>query len=283
MTNENDSLLREVDEELRREQLQKLWKRYNGLILGAAAFIVLGVAGYQFLETRRLTTAEASGARFAAAESLSDEKKKDEAEKAFKSIADDGQAGYAALAKLRLAGADAKAGKTADAVATYDSLAKQGGADPLLKSFAQLQAASLRMSDGDYAEIENRLTPLLGDDSPFAKSARELLGIAAYKAKKYDDARKYLEPLLIDPNTSEDQQERVKIIMGDMAAAQVAANTPPAPATEPGKAVATPAAAGTTGPAAAPTSPVPEPGKAPEQTNTGAQPQVGGAANADKK
>ena len=70
----------------------------------------------------------------------------------------------------------------------------------LLKSFAQLQAASLRLPDADYAEIQNRLTPLAGEDAPFSKSARELLGIAAYKAKNYDDARKYLEPLLIDPH-----------------------------------------------------------------------------------
>ena len=33
MADDNDSLLREVDEELRREQMQKLWQRYNGVIL----------------------------------------------------------------------------------------------------------------------------------------------------------------------------------------------------------------------------------------------------------
>ena len=62
-------------------------------------------AGYKYLETRRLASAQAAGAKFAAAETLSDDKKKDDAEKAFKAIADDGPAGYAALAKLRLAGA----------------------------------------------------------------------------------------------------------------------------------------------------------------------------------
>jgi hypothetical protein len=228
MADDNDSLLREVQEELRREQMQKIWQRYNGLIFGAATLIILGVAGYKYLETRRITAAETGGANFSAAETLSDDKKKDEAEKAFKAIAESGPAGYAALAKLRLAGAEAKDGKTADAVATYDSLAKQPGADDLLKSFAQLQAASLRMADADYAEMQNRLTPLAGDEAPFGKSARELLGIAAYKAKKYDEARKYLEPLLIDPNASDAIQERVKVIMGEIAAAEVASNAVPA-------------------------------------------------------
>lgn len=258
MADDNDSLLREVEEEIRREQMQKIWQRYNGLILGAATLLVLGVAGYQYLETHRVASAEAAGAKFAAAETLSDDKKKADAEKAFKAIADDGPAGYAALAKLRLAGAEVKDGKTADAVATYDSLAKHPGADDLLKSFAELQAASLQMGRADYAEIQNRLTPLIGDDAPFAKSARELLGIAAYKAKKYDEARKYLEPLLIDPNASEDLQARVKIIMGDIAAAQVAANTPPAAA-------------------------APAPAKPPEPAKTEPQPATGGAASTDKK
>jgi hypothetical protein len=270
MADENDSLLREVEEELRREQMQKIWQRYNGLILGAAGLIVLAVAGYKFLETRRISSAEAGGAEFAAAENLSDDKKKDEAEKAFKAIADSGPAGYAALAKLHLAGAQVKDGKIADAVATYDSLAKQAGADDLLKSFAQLQAASLRMADADYAEIQNRLTPLAGDDAPFGKSARELLGIAAYKAKKYDEARKYLEPLLVDPNASDAIQDRVKIIMAGIAAAEVAANT--IPATTP----SAPAA-----PAAAPEKPAEPAPAAPAKTE--AQPGAAATTATDKK
>jgi hypothetical protein len=264
MADDNDSLLREVEEELRRDQMQKIWQRYNGLILGAATLIVLGVAGYKFLETRRIAAAEAGGAGFTAAENLNDDKKKDEAEKAFKAIADSGPAGYAALAKLHLAGAQVKDGKIADAVATYDSLAKQPGVDDLLKSFAQLQAASLQMADADYAEIQNRLTPLAGEDAPFGKSARELLGIAAYKAKKYDEARKYLEPLLIDPNASDAIQDRVKVIMAGIAAAEVASNT--VPATTP-----------------SPSTSATAPDKPAEPAKTEAQPAAGGAAGADKK
>ncbi|MGO4685513.1 tetratricopeptide repeat protein [Hyphomicrobium sp. 2TAF46] len=236
MADNDDSLLREVQEELRREQMQKIWQRYNGLILGAAALIVLAVAGYKFLETRRITAAEAGGAEFTAAESLSDQKKKEEAAKAFQTIAESGPAGYAALAKLQLAGAQVKEGKTADAVATYDSLAKQPGADDLLKNFAQLQAASLRTADADYQEIQNRLTPLIGENAPYDKSARELLGVAAFKAKKFDEARKYLEPLLLDPNASDALQERVKVIMSGIAADEVAANAPPAATPPPAKA-----------------------------------------------
>jgi hypothetical protein len=262
MAENDDSLLREVQEEIRREQMERIWKRYNGLILAVATLIVVGVAGYQYLEARRVSSEQGAGAQFSAAETLSDDKKKDEADKAFAALADNGPAGYAALAKLHLASAQVKEGKTADAIATFDALAKQPGADGLLKSFAELQAASLRMADADYTEIQNRLTPLMADDAPFANTAREFLGIAAYKAKKYDEARTYLEPLLVDPNASEDLQERVKIIMGEIAAAKVAENAPPAAA-------------------AAPASPAPAATSVPAKTET--QPGTGGAAGTDKK
>ena len=199
MADDRDSLLREVDEELRREQMQKLWERYNGLILGVAALIVVGVGGYKFLESRRIAAAEAAGAEFAAALQLSEQTKADDATKAFEKIAQSGPAGYAALAKLHVAGAHAKAGRKAEAVAAYQSIINDGAADSLLKNFAQLQIASLKVGDGDFTEQQNWLTPLAGEDSAFKITARELLGLSAFKAGKLDEARKYFEPLLIDP------------------------------------------------------------------------------------
>ena len=245
MADQNDSLLREVEEELRRERMEKLWQRYNGLIIAGVALIILGVAGYKYLETRRIAAEETAGAEYTAAQDLSDDKKKTEAEEAFKKIADSGSYGYAALAKLQLAGALAKDGKTDEAVAAFDSLANASGSDNLLKSFAQLQAASLRMPDADYAEMQNRLTPLAGDDAPFSQSARELLGIAAYRAKKYDEARKYLEPLLIDPNAPQALQDRVKVVLGDIATAEVASKATPSAATAPASEAPAAGASGT--------------------------------------
>ena len=232
MADDRDSLLREVDEELRREQMQKIWERYNGLILGTAALIVLAVGGYKYLQTARLTAAEAAGAEFAAAIKLDDDKKADEASKAFEKIAQSGPEGYASLAKLHLAGAQAKAGKSVDALATYESLAKDARADELLKSFAQLQAASLRLGEAGFTEIQNRLTPLAGDGGAYKTSARELLGLSAFKAGKLDEARKFLEPLLIDPAASRPIQERVKIVMAQIAAAEVGKAAPPVAVTD---------------------------------------------------
>ncbi len=233
MADESDSLLREVDEELRREQMQKVWERYNGLILGAAALIVLGVGGYKVLEGRRIAATEAAGAEFNAALKLSEASKSDDAVKAFQKIADTGPAGYAALAKLHLAGAHAKAGRTAEALAAYQSIIDASGSDGLLRDFAQIQIATLKIGEASFTEQQNRLTLLAGDDGAFKTTAREILGLSAYKAGKLDEARKYFEPLLIDPTASRAIQERVKIVMGEIAKAETAKAAPAtaAPAT----------------------------------------------------
>jgi hypothetical protein len=254
MADESDSLLREVDEELRREQMQKIWERYNGLILGGAALIVLGVGGYKVLEGRRIAATEAAGSEFNSALKLSEANKADEAVKAFQKIADTGPAGYAALAKLHLAGAHVKAGRAAEALAAYQAIVDAPGSDSLLRNFAQIQVATLKVGEGDYAEQQTRLAALAGDDGAFKITARELLGLSAYKAGKLDEARKYFEPLLIDPNASRAIQERIKIVMGEIAKAETAKAVPAkAEAAKSEPAAAVPAApAVPTAPSAAP-------------------------------
>eukprot|EP01035_Chromulina_nebulosa_P068428 gene68428-93770_t len=54
MINDNDSFIREVNEELRSEQIRTAWKRFAPLIIGVAVLIVVGVAGsslYQWWQT----------------------------------------------------------------------------------------------------------------------------------------------------------------------------------------------------------------------------------------
>ncbi len=248
MSDDRDSLLREVDQELRRDQMTKIWERYSSVILTVAALIPLSVMGYQIYQGRQIAAIETAGSEFVAAVKLSDEQKGDEAVKALEKIALGGSSGYAALAKLELAGAYAKAGKATEALAAYETLGKEASADPLLKSYAQLQAASLRLGDADFTEIQNRLTPLSGPDGVFKITANELLGLAAFKAGKLDEARKYLEPLLIDPKASRAIQDRVKIVMAEIAQSEIAkAPAPAAPGAAPAAAapaVVPPAPAG---------------------------------------
>ena len=244
MAQQDDGLLREVEEELRRERLEKIWKEYGTYVLAAAAAVVFGVLGFKYWESHRLAAAQESGARYEDALILLNDKKDGSAEKEFEKIAGDGAGGYRSLAQLQLGGALAKQGKKAEALATYETLANDAGADPLLREFAKIQAAGLRLGEADFTEMENRLTPLMADNSPWRYSARELLGLAAYKAGKTTEARTLLTPLFIDQSTPQSISERAQIVMAEIAAGEIAKKADaPAPAAAPAKSESLPAAA----------------------------------------
>lgn len=222
MANNEDTLMREVEEELRRERMEQLWKKYGSYFLAAAVALVLAVAGYKYYQTSRISAANAAGAAFEEAVHLVDEKKIDEARKAFESLVKTGPGGYRALASLRLAALEADAGNTAKAVGLYQGLVDDAGADPLLKSFAKLQLVALKIGDADFTEVENRLNDLTDDASPWRANARELLALAAFKAGKPDVARKALEQILGDRASPSDVRERAQVLMAEIIAADMA-------------------------------------------------------------
>jgi hypothetical protein len=97
-------LFDEVDEDVRRDQLKRVWDRYSIYIVAGALLIVAAVGGwrgYQYVEAKK--AAEASVA-FDKAVELSEANKHAEAEAAFNSLAAIAPSGYRMLARLRAAG-----------------------------------------------------------------------------------------------------------------------------------------------------------------------------------
>jgi hypothetical protein len=234
---QRDSLAREIDEELRREQLLKLWEQYGTYLVAAVVLIIAGIGGYKYLEHRRVLAAEANGAKLVAATREAAQNKSAEARKALEEVAADGPANYAVLARLRLAAADRQAGKTAEAASVYEAIARQSGIDPLLADFAQLQAAVLRADDATWTEMQNRLTSLVADNNAWRFSARELLGLAAQKAGRLDEARNEYQRLLSDPGTPPSIAERARMMLAMLTEAELASTQAP-PTAPAGKAEA---------------------------------------------
>jgi hypothetical protein len=227
MVDQRDSLAREVDEELRREQILKLWERYGTYIVAVAVLIIAGIGGFKYYEHRRIVAAEEAGARMAQASREAAQSKKAEAQTTLDGLAASGPSGYATLARLRLAAADREAGKTAEAVAAYEAIAKSG-ADALLVDYAQLQAAMLKLDDASWTDMQNRLNSIAAETNPWRFSARELLGLAAQKAGKSEEARTEFQRLLGDRNTPPSISERARIMMAMLTEAELAKAAPPA-------------------------------------------------------
>ncbi|NJO35506.1 MAG: tetratricopeptide repeat protein, partial [Rhodospirillales bacterium] len=198
MAEPTDMLAREIDEELRRERLLQLWDRYGTYILAAALAVVVGVGGYKFYESRKAQANEAASTRYIIGLRDFAMNKPGEAQRALDDLAANAPTGYATLSRLRLAGYDQAAGNTAEAVSAYGSIAKDSAVDPILAEYAQLQIAMLKLESASFTELKNRLTPLAAERSAWRFSARELLGMAAYKAGLVAEARSHFQRLVAD-------------------------------------------------------------------------------------
>jgi hypothetical protein len=202
----------EVDEEVRREQIKKLWDRYGNLVVALAVLIVAGVAGWRGYEYWQNKKAAELGAQFTAAALLAEQGKHDEAEKAFAKVAAEGSSGYRVLARLReaaeLAERDPKA-----AVAAYDDIAATSATGQPLKDFAAVRAAMLLLDSAPLAEINRRLEPIAVAGAPFRHSARELLAFASWKAGDTAATLKWAKLMREDQETPQGMRQRVEILM----------------------------------------------------------------------
>ena len=135
-------IFHEVDEEVRRERLQKLWERYGIYIIALAVLIVAAIGAWRAYEWWVAKQAAAAGAQFEQALTLSEQGKHADAEQAFAKIATDAPAGYRVLARFRAA-AELAQSKPADAVKAYDQIAADGSLGQTLQDLARLRAGML--------------------------------------------------------------------------------------------------------------------------------------------
>ena len=190
-------IFREVDEELRRERLQRLWDRYGTYIIAAAVVIVVGVGGWRAWEYWEAKRAAESGDRFTAALELSRQGKHQEAAQALESLAREGTSGYAVLARFRAAGEKAEAGDKAGAAAAYDALANDGGLSPVLRDLARIKAAYLVVDSESYDNARRRAEGLAAS-GPWRHMAKEALGLSAWRTGDAAAAERWFNELVGD-------------------------------------------------------------------------------------
>jgi hypothetical protein len=205
-------IFQEVDEEVRREQLQKLWERYQNYVVAAVVVVILAVAGWRGNEWYETKKAAENGGAFEVATQLAEEGKHAEAEAAFAKIAADGTSGYRGLARLReaaeLAERDPKA-----AIPAYQKIAADGAVGPGLRDLAALRAGALLIDAGSYGEAKPILEPLSAERNAFRHTARELLAFGAWRAGDSVAAKRWSTLIMSDPQTPVGTRSRVEMLV----------------------------------------------------------------------
>ena len=205
-------IFREVDEEVRREQLKKLWDRWGNYVLALAVLIVIGIGGWRAWDWWQQKKAQEAGATFESALALAQAGKHDEAAAAFAKLASGEAGGYRILARFREA-AELALRDRAAAVKVYDLLAADGGIGRSLQDLAAVRSGLLLVDTASLAEMQQRLEPLTQADRPFRHSARELLALSAWRAGDAKAARHWADMIITDGETPSGTRSRIEMLM----------------------------------------------------------------------
>ncbi|MGQ0483888.1 MAG: tetratricopeptide repeat protein [Hyphomicrobiales bacterium] len=206
----DESLFREVDEEVRQEQYKKLWERFGNYVIALSFVVVAGVAGLKGWQYWQVKQSEAAAQIYFAAVKLAADGKSDEALAQFAQVR---HAGYGQLARIRQAGVVAGQGKSEDAVKIYDAVAVDAAADPALRDLARIRAGYLLADTVAPDALLSRLGALDREGNPWRHAAREIFGIAAFRTGDYSMADRYMNAIFADPETPAALRQRAQMMI----------------------------------------------------------------------
>ncbi|MCR9138781.1 MAG: tetratricopeptide repeat protein [Alphaproteobacteria bacterium] len=219
----DDSFIREVDEELRSDRMKTIWKRFGKLIIAVAVLIVVGTAadrGYQYWKE---TQASKSGDAFLAALNLAREGETEQALEALRSLETDGYGSYSVLARLRAATVLADAGDYQAAISDFSTIGNDSGVPAAIRDAARIRAGYLLVDHGSYEDVANQVESLSGPDNAMRHSAREALGLAAWKAGEAAKANEWFGMIAGDNGVPASLMQRSEIMLDLIAASGKAA------------------------------------------------------------
>jgi hypothetical protein len=171
----------EVDEDLRRDRAERLWKAYGKYLMAAALVVVLATAGWTWWNDHQRKQAAAEGERFFAAASRLASADPQQAIGAFDALGREGKSGFRIVALMHEAGLKARNADAPGALAIYRAVANDAAADPDLRDAAALLGALVSVETLPPAEIDGMLARLTTATSPWRFSALEVSAVAALR------------------------------------------------------------------------------------------------------
>lgn len=187
--NTDEAFLREVDEELRRDQIVGVWKNYGRIIVGliiAGLAVFAGVLGWrawshgaaekQAIELQQAYDSLAGGNTQAAKAPID-------------KLAGDSAPGYRALAKMLQGNNLLAAGKTKEAAAKFGEIAADSAIGQPIRDLATIRQTQTEFDALAPQTVIDRLKPLAASDSAWLGSAGEMTAMADLKLNRTAEAR----------------------------------------------------------------------------------------------
>lgn len=214
-----DVFLREVDDAVRRGDMESFLKTYGWWLLGGIIAIIAAWGGYILYQNKQAEangiTAESYIKALDAANSGNAAQEAD-ALKTFETIGKDGSVGYQASAQMMQANILAKQGKDKDAIALYAKVASNTAFPKPFRDMAVIRQTIIEYDNMKPADVIARLAPMAKKGEPFFGTAGELSGLAMLKAGQKKEAGAMFKSLAEDKDTPATIRSRATLLASQL-------------------------------------------------------------------
>ena len=213
---DNETFYREVDEELRRDQLLGYWKRYGKLaIAGVVLFVAAIGAIIWWTNQRELKAGERGQTLITALEDVSTGRAAS-AQPKLDQLANSGVVGYRVASLLTQADMAADGNQPDKAVGLLRQIADDTSLPQPYRDLATVRMTALQFDKLPPQEVVSRLKPLAVSGAPWFGSAGEMVAIADVKLNRPQEAGKLFAAIAKDAKVPETLRTRAAQMAGSL-------------------------------------------------------------------
>ncbi|PCG13396.1 tetratricopeptide repeat protein [Sphingomonas adhaesiva] len=221
----NEAFVREVDEELRRDQALHVWRTYGRAIIAGIVLVLAAFAGYLFWQHRQHQAAEREGETLQKAyDDLAAQDTK-AAAAPLAQLAASQRDGYRVLAIFSQADVLLQNQDLRGAAAKFAAVAGDASVAQPFRDLALIRQTSAEFDTLKPDVVVERMRPLAVAGNPWLGSAGELMAIAYLKQGRRDLAGQVFARIGADKDVPPTLRQRAVQMAGAMGAAPAAAAT----------------------------------------------------------
>jgi hypothetical protein len=212
----NEVFLREVDENLRRDQMEQFAKRYGKWLIAAVVLFLVAFGAYLFWQKKQQEKATAQSEELMTIYNDIGTGKTEAAKKKLQPLETADSGVVRSLALLTEAAIALDANDRDTAMSKYRALSADKGIPDPYRNLALLRATALEFDKLKPEEVISRMEPLAKPGKPWFGSAGELTAMAYIKQGKTQEAGRLFAAISADKQVPDTIRSRAVQIAGTL-------------------------------------------------------------------
>ena len=201
----------EVSEELKQDQLKKIWLDYSKYIISVSIILFASGLGYFFYDKWKIEKLEVSSSQFFSGLEKLEEKNFQSSLDYFSKGINQDNLGYKTLSLFGIAEANFKIGKIDEMILNYKEIYEDSNIDIYYRDLSRLLSV-MKDNKSSFETQKQILEPILSSPSKLQLLAAELEILLLIRFDKVDDAKLSITKLLKRSDLSFEQKNRLDLI-----------------------------------------------------------------------